>query len=145
MNRKSINGSGDGFAERRLKSVVLNDLIVELGRDGLDDTAVRELITELRRKYPCNETINKLSETLCLEVEAAPEKNGKNSAGEEDGFNAHLADNDQNGQEEITLTSEFCDFETNINIEKILSSDFCKSVSETSCEVQNNEWTIWAS
>lgn len=68
MCRKPMKGL-DGSAVKRFKNDVINDLISELGRDGLDDHSVRELIRGLLRKYPENVTIIQLNEAIGIEPE----------------------------------------------------------------------------
>ena len=75
MSRQPIKGSGDGLVEKRIKKDVLNDLILELGRDGFDDNSLIELVNGLRLKYPQYEAILKLCEALGREPEQKRNEN----------------------------------------------------------------------
>ena len=77
MNSELINGLGNCFAENRSKNDVINDLIIELGRDGLDNSSIKTLIVRLRQKYPWNELLNKLNDTLEIEPEQEQKRNEK--------------------------------------------------------------------
>jgi len=74
MHRKQIENLYNSSVEKRSKNDVINDLIVELGRDGLDGNSVRELIRGLTQKYPCNDVVIKLGEALGIEQEEQPEQ-----------------------------------------------------------------------
>jgi len=75
MSGQPIQGAGDGLIEKRLKKDALNDLILELSRDGFDDNSLIELVKGLRRKYPQNEAILKQSEALGWEPEQKRDEN----------------------------------------------------------------------
>ena len=56
-------------ALKRSKSEVISDLIAELGRDGFENADLKKLVNELGYRYPENEALKRLSETLEIELE----------------------------------------------------------------------------
>ena len=56
------------------KSDVIKDLVEELGRDGLGDDTINELVLELRREYPQNEAVSMLSKALDVDVKQEPDE-----------------------------------------------------------------------
>ena len=78
MYKKPNENSDNGSVGKRLKNDVINDLILELGRDGLDDNSVRELVRVLMQKYPCNGAVIKLGEALGIEEEEQPGQSDNN-------------------------------------------------------------------
>ena len=74
MSIRLIKGSRNGFGVKRSKNDILDDLVMELGRDGLDNDSVGELVRMLSEKYPENGAIIKLREAIGLELEEEPKE-----------------------------------------------------------------------
>ena len=76
MERKPIKVSGGGVNGIRFKNDVINNSITQLAPDHPDiNSPIRELLQGLRRKYPKDDAIIKLSEVFGVEPE--PERTWK--------------------------------------------------------------------
>ena len=145
MCRKLIKGSGDGFIEKRSKSDTINDLIVELGRDGLDDNSVYTLIKGLRKEYPGNNAIIKLSETLGFEPNAyshdiRPKSQSKKKTLANEGqiSKGDGAKYNQTRHEKAIGDSDSGDRKSVENMEECVSTDFYRTVYKMANNIKNN-------
>jgi len=137
MPRKTIENPNNGFAEKRLKNDVVNDLITELGRDGLDDSSVFELVKGLRQNHLTNGAVIKLSEALGLEPEE--ERNGNDLVGGNQVLSEDSEKYNQTGPENIAGADDDGDGKPVANIEKCTSVDFYRALGIISQTILNNE------
>jgi hypothetical protein len=149
MSKKPVNGSGVSgtadsssgrFTGKRSKDDTINDLIVELGRGGLDNNSVHTLIRGLRQKYPKNVEIIKLSEALGLEPEK--KRNEKDLPCRNNRSKADFAKNDQPGLEETTSSVDSGDRKNAASIVKYTPTNFYRAVSSITLVFQNMEPAI---
>jgi len=137
MSRKPIKDSCEGFVKKQLQNDPIYDFNVESWQgDDLDDNTVSELIKELRRKYPKNNAIIKLSKAL--DLEPIQEQNGKDFIREDYRLNAGFVKYNKAGLEDAAGLADSGDRKAVVDIEKHSSSDFYRALNRIIVDLQNN-------
>ena len=126
MSRKLTKGFDDGFGVKSPQNNMLNNLTGDLRQDHIDNNSANELVNELRRKYPKDVAIIKLSKALGLEPKQ--KRNKKNIACGNHRATAAFAKSNRPISENARSATGSGGRKTAVNIEKYAPNDFYRAV-----------------
>ena len=126
MNRKPVKDFEDSFVGKSPQNEMLDDYTMDFSRDDYINNSIIELIARLRRNYPNDDAIIKLSEVFGLEPKQ--EQNENNFCGN-CVLNTDYAENDQPNSKAATSVTDIGSGKTDEETHNYVPSGFHRAVS----------------